>query len=211
MYQNLQTTLQDNQLSVAHSLLHKPSSGQTFQLVDNRKTSSLEEHLSKQNNKNSSVQSLPIQLVKGPKYGDSAKLARARFRRGGGKRVKGIDFKKWKRGREAQHLIPAQICRDYGIPKAWANSAINGMMLPSGRRRTNHLRLKHLDKGKMHHIKGGGSHPNYNKYAFRLAKKYKWKKGAVTRAQFDKLTFFLRKQNRPKRTGAAKGYIDDLR
>ncbi|AXG72205.1 hypothetical protein KORDIASMS9_04473 [Kordia sp. SMS9] len=209
MYRNRQTIVPGKQLAVAHSLQKKPNRGAIFQLVDNRAVSSLEEHLFHQKNKDQVLQRQVIQLGKG-KYGDSAKLARERFKLGGGKKVKRVDFKKWKRGREAQHLIPAQVCRDYGIPKSWANSATNGMMLPSGRRRTNHLRLTRLDKGKMHHIKGGGSHPNYNKYAFRLAKQYQWKKGKVTRTQFDKLTGVLRKENRPKRSGAASGYIDDL-
>lgn len=181
-----------------------------FQLVDNRSHYLHPANLFQNTSKNSVVQRQVIQFGK-TKYGDSAKLARERFKLGGGKRSKGINFKKWKRGREAQHLIPAQVCRDYGIPKSWANSAGNGMMLPSGRRNTNHLRIKKLDKGKMHHIKGGGSHPNYNKYAFKLAKQNKWKRGKVSRAQFDKLTNTLRKKNRPKRKGAASGYIDDLK
>ncbi|WP_298515676.1 hypothetical protein [uncultured Kordia sp.] len=211
MQRHLETTVQKKQLSAAHSVPKKGTTKPVFQLVDNRASSIVQKKLYQQKYNNQIVQRQVVQLVRGPKYGDSAKLARERFKRGGGKRIKGVAFKRWKRGREAQHLIPAQVCRDYGIPKAWANSAVNGMMLPSGRRRTNHLRLKHLDKGKMHHIKGGGSHPNYNKYAFKLARQYKWRKGKVTRAQFDRLTGVLRKQNRPKRSGAASGFIDDLR
>ncbi|PTX59506.1 hypothetical protein C8N46_10995 [Kordia periserrulae] len=205
--QHLLTQIPKKKQQAAANVVHQRA---VFQLVDNRSQSFNPSGLFQNTAKNTTVQRQVIQFVK-TKYGDSGKLARERFKRGGGKRVKGIDFKKWKRGREAQHLIPAQVCRDYGIPKSWANSAVNGMMLPSGRRNTNHLRIKRLDKGKMHHIKGGGSHPNYNKYAFGLAKQHKWRKGKVTRAQFDKLTNTLRKKNRPKRTGKAKGYIDDLR
>ena len=197
--------------SIAHSLFQKQANSSVFQFVDNRPATAIQQGLFNQN----IVQRQVIQFIKPkfgtPKYGDSAKLARERFKRGGGKKAKEVEFKIWKRGREAQHLIPAQVCRDYEVPKKWANSAINGMMLPSGRHRTNHLRMTSLDKGKMHHIKGGGSHPNYNKFAFKLAREQRWKKGKVTRLEFSRLATRLRKLNRPKRTGKAKGYIDDLR
>lgn len=208
MQQYLETT-QNKQLSATRGASKNTSSKYVLQLVDNRASSTIQKKLFQQKNTNQTIQRHIIQFGK-PKYGDSAKLARERFKRGGGKRIKKIDFKKWKRGREAQHLIPAQVCKYYGIPKQWTNSAVNGMMMPSGRRRTNHLRMKSLDKGKMHHIKGGGSHPNYNKLAFRKAIGNSWKKGMVTKIQFDKLAKELRGMNRPKRSGAASGYIDDL-
>ncbi|WP_046745986.1 hypothetical protein [Kordia zhangzhouensis] len=178
-------------------------SNNVFQLVDNREIALKHPQLFQP--------SQTIQLARTIKYGDSAKLARARFRVGGGKRSKGLDFSVWKRGREAQHLIPAQVCKAFGVPKSWANHAMNGMMLPSGRRTTNHLRIKRLDKGKMHHIKGGGSHPNYNKYVFRLAHQQGWRKGKVSQIQFARLANRLRVLNRPYRTGSASGYIDDLK
>jgi hypothetical protein len=210
MQRYLETSIKPKRRSVANSIQRKATATPVFQLVDNRASSTVQKNLFQQKHNSQIIQRQVIQFGK-IKYGDSAKLARARFRAGGGKRRKGIDFKKWKRGREAQHLIPAQVCRDYGIPKSWANSAVNGMMLPSGRRTTNHLRIKRLDKGKMHHIKGGGSHPQYNKYAFKMAKQQKWKRGKVTKIQFDKLARYLRKKNRPRRSGPAKGYINDLK
>lgn len=150
----------------------------------------------------------PIQCVK---YGDSSKLARERWK------LKPLDyrrrhnFKKWKRGREAQHLIPAQVGKHYGIPRKWINSARNGMMMPSGRRTTNHLRDTRLDKGKLHHIKGGGAHPNYNKHVHALARAHQWTPGGVTKHQFRALAGLLRLKNRPRRTGAAKGYVDEIK
>ena len=150
----------------------------------------------------------PIQCAK---YGDSGKLARERWK------LKPLDFrrrhnfKKWKRGREAQHLIPAQVGKHYGIPRKWINSARNGMMMPSGRRATNHLRDTRLDKGKLHHIKGGGAHPNYNKHVHALANAHQWTPGGVTKHQFRALAGLLRLKNRPRRTGAAKGYVDEIK
>lgn len=151
---------------------------------------------------------LTPQLVK---YGDSAKLARERYK-SKSKKSK-YTFARWKKGREAQHLIPAQVCKEFGIPAAWANSAVNGMMMPSGRRSTNHQRLTSLDKGKRFHIKGGGAHPNYNKAVFAMAIKapFKWKKGAVSRQKFEALAHHLRVLNRPRRSGPAQDYVDDIR
>ena len=145
------------------------------------------------------------------KYGDSAKLARERYK-SKSKKSKHT-FARWKKGREAQHLIPAQVCKEFGIPTAWANSAVNGMMMPSGRTSTNHQRLTSLDKGKRIHIKGGGAHPNYNKAIFAMAIKapFKWKKGAVSRPKFEALANHLRTLNRPRRSGSARDYVDDIR
>lgn len=145
------------------------------------------------------------------KYGDSAKLARERYK-SKNKKSKHT-FARWKKGREAQHLIPAQVCKEFGIPTAWANSAVNGMMMPSGRTSTNHQRLTSLDKGKRFHIKGGGAHPNYNKAIFAMAIKapFKWKKGAVSRPKFEALANHLRTLNRPRRSGSARDYVDDIR
>ena len=145
-----------------------------------------------------------VQLAK--KFGDSAKLARERYKLG----VKKYDFKKWKRGREAQHLIPAAICKKYNIPSALVNGADNGMMLPSGRKTTHNLRIKSLDKGKRSHIKKGWSHPAYNKYVENQINKKNWKKDKVTKKQFLALAHFLRQKNRPNKTGATKGFVDDI-
>lgn len=192
------------------SVANSTAKSTVFQLADNRTNVLSQKKLFNISTNTNVVQRQVIQFGKGT-YGDSGKLARERFKRGGGKKLKGTDFKIWKKGREAQHLIPAQVCKHYGIPINWANSSMNGMMLPSGRKTTNHLRMKSLDKGKMHHIKGAGSHPKYNKFAFKLAKQRKWQKGKVTKKQFDSFTKDMRKLNRPKKTGAAKGYIDDLK
>jgi hypothetical protein len=149
-----------------------------------------------------------IQLAK---YGDSTKLGRRRYMRKPFWKRQNLDFKQWKKGREAQHLIPAQIGKEFGIDKDLINDAPNGMMMPSGRKRTNHLRDTSLDKGKLHHIKGGGAHPNYNKYVRDFVIKQGWVKGQVTRDEFIKTAKLLRLKNRPSRTGPAKGYVDDMK
>nr|MDU9042997.1 DUF4157 domain-containing protein [Candidatus Electrothrix aestuarii] len=152
-----------------------------------------------------------FQLIKYNKnYNNSGKLARARYKRGGGKKGKGRDFSTWKRGREAQHLIPAQVCKEFLVPEAWANSAENGMMLPSGRHGTVTKRLTALDKGKRFHIKGGGAHPQYNIYVNKQAKKRGWVAGKVKKEKFLALARFLRKKNRPTKKGPAKGYVNDI-
>lgn len=147
----------------------------------------------------------------GRSYGNSAKLARSRFNQKDPAARKRIDFKKWKRGREAQHLIPAQVGKAFGIPSDWLDGHHNGMMMPSGRRNSNHLRDPKLDKGKLHHIKGAGAHPVYNKTVHAYAVKRGWKAGKVSEKQFRALALFLRKKNRPRRKGPAKGYVDDVK
>jgi hypothetical protein len=206
MYQHLKKAQKSKQQAVANSTFKST----VFQLADNRVNVLSQKKLFNTSINNNVAQRNVIQFGKGT-YGNSGKLARERFKKGGGSKVKKIDFKVWKRGREAQHLIPAQVCKYYGISKALANSSVNGMMLPSGRTTTNHLRMMSLDKGKMHHIDGGGSHPQYNKFAFKLAKQRGWKVGNVTSAHFISLADHLRVLNRPKRTGAAKGYINNLK
>jgi len=140
------------------------------------------------------------------RYGNSYALGRSRYKLS----PKALSFKIWKRGREAQHLIPAAVCKHFEIPRDWANSHPNGMMMPSGRTGTNHLRDKTLDKGKLHHIKFGGAHPQYNKLVQRMALKRKWVPGKVKYAQFLNLCLKLRTMNRPRRKGKAKGYVNDL-
>jgi|GEM_PF-3431851 len=140
-------------------------------------------------------------------YGDSRALGYARYKL----RKKGVPFAVWKRGREAQHLIPAAVCNFFRIQKDWVNSAINGMMLPSGRKATNHLRNKKYDKGKLFHIHGGGAHPNYNKAVKAEALRRGWKPGKVTYPQFVSLCLTMRKLNRPKRKGPASGFVDRIK
>lgn len=46
----------------------------------------------------------------------------------------GVGFEEWKRGREAQHLIPASLGIKLGLPDFVINSPENFMMLPEGNR-----------------------------------------------------------------------------
>ena len=148
-------------------------------------------------------------------YGNSGKLARARWNKKtkAAKKKLSYGFKVWKKGREAQHLIPAAVAKEFKIPSAWLDSAVNGIMLPSGRTTTNHLRLKVLDKGKIHHIKGGGAHPVYNRKVKKfLLNEAGWKVGKVpSYSNFVIACSHLRLVNRPKKTGSAKGYSDDVK
>jgi hypothetical protein len=139
-------------------------------------------------------------------YGNSNKLARHRYALA----PKRYSFKDWKRGREAQHLIPAAVCREFRISADWVDDSVNGMMLPSGRKTTNHLRDTRLDKGKRHHIKTGWAHPRYNSMVTRVARRIGWRAGQVSWSQFMGLAMRLRGVNRPSRTGPASGHIDDI-
>ncbi len=84
------------------------------------------------------------------------------------------------------------------------------MMLPSGRSETIDQRKKELDKGKRFHIKKRLAHPEYNRTVFTMVRYRKWKKGYVSYKQFVSLAKTLRNQNRPKRTGTASGFVDDI-
>jgi hypothetical protein len=56
-----------------------------------------------------------------------------------------------------------------------------------------------------------GAHPIYNTIVFNMVQKRGWKKGAVTVKQLKSLAHSLRKKNRPRRKGAAKGYIENIK
>ena len=74
-------------------------------------------------------------------------------------------FADWGLGREAQHIIPYAVCRDFGIDKKLTNSACNGMMLPSGRAYVKYDHsLYYAGKNKIRakHIKRGIAHRAYN-------------------------------------------------
>lgn len=196
--------------AIANSVTQEKKHGtQKFGFIDKRSTFSIQKksQSSMYSPFRSHPTTLPIQFVKGLNLGNSQKLAKKRFNLS----PKKYTFKQWKRGREAQHLIPAAVCAQYNIPEPMVNSAINGMMLPSGRTATNNLRIKSLDKGKRTHIKQGGAHPHYNDFVLKLTKKRGWKNGKVTKPMFLSLTKRLRKANRPKRTGPTKGYVNDIK
>ena len=61
--------------------------------------------------------------------GDSSALAKARYNRSD----KGdLSFADWKKGREAQHLIPASLHKSFPSLTGIVDDLRNGMMLPSG-------------------------------------------------------------------------------
>lgn len=209
MYSQVEKPKENRSRAIANSVSQKKIVlKQGFGLVDNRPEAVAQRKLKDDllSSFSNQPRNIPAQLVKG-NYGNSAKLAKARYSLSHKKQA----FKDWKRGREAQHLIPAAICDSYGIPEAWANGVHNGMMMPSGRPKTHHLRIKALDKGKRAHIKKGWAHPIYNKYVENQVKTRGWKKGKVTKIQFLALAGFLRKKNRPKKTGTTKGHVDDIK
>lgn len=59
--------------------------------------------------------------------GDSGALAKARFNL----KPKPVDFKNWKKGREAQHLIPASLHKTCPALVGVVDDRRNGMMLPT--------------------------------------------------------------------------------
>ena len=59
--------------------------------------------------------------------GDSSALAKARY----DKKAKTQSFADWKKGREAQHLIPASLHKSFPALTGIVDSAQNGMMLPT--------------------------------------------------------------------------------
>jgi hypothetical protein len=58
--------------------------------------------------------------------GDSSALAKARYHQS----KKRLTFDQWKKGREAQHLFPASLAKQFGF-EAIVDTARNGMMLPT--------------------------------------------------------------------------------
>lgn len=132
----------------------------------------------------------------------SYRLARARYMRG----PKSVSFKLWKRGREAQHLIPYAEGRRVGMPDSFLNSAANGMMIPSGRSGAAAM-IPGLAKGKLIHIRKGWSHPKYSKFARRviaLQKPVPWR-----RARMEAMADYLRSLHKHDRPSWAT-HVDDL-
>ncbi len=138
----------------------------------------------------------------------STKLARARFRAGGGQARKGVPFRVWKRGREAQHLIPYAIGASLGIRDSFMNSARNGMMLPSGRPTAAAMPNPALAKGKLTHIKRGLAHPAYNRFVGRVMTKA-MRTGPLNQRKLERIADYLRGLHRQNRPAAAQ-YVDDL-
>lgn len=77
--------------------------------------------------------------------GDSNALALSKFN----SKARTIDFKKWKKGKEAQHLVPASIAKKNKILAGIIDRKRNAIMLPaiwkSGIRKPVHRQPKHRD------------------------------------------------------------------
>ncbi len=77
--------------------------------------------------------------------GDSNALALSKFN----SKTRAIDFKKWKKGKEAQHLVPASIAKKNKILAGIIDRKRNAIMLPSiwksGIKKPVHRQPKHRD------------------------------------------------------------------
>ncbi len=137
-------------------------------------------------------------------YGNSTKLGRQRWNKKTTKKKKGIDYVGWRLGREAQHLIPAEVCKIYNISAELTNSVVNGMMLPSGRdggkstdskgqliAKVQHRNVD-LDKEKPWHIEHSGCHADYNTYVKQLVQRKGWKEDNVSDEMFVDMARHLR-------------------
>jgi len=96
--------------------------------------------------------------------GDSGKLAKARYNHSS----KGMTFGDWKRGREAQHLIPASLHKHFKPLTGIVDTARNGMMLPTEstfKTPSNSLIFKqHHKRAKPVHRRGKQrDHPTYTR------------------------------------------------
>ena len=134
--------------------------------------------------------------VKGSRLiGNSSALARNRYKL----KPKKHDFKKWKRKREAQHIIPATLAKAYPILANMMDDAENGIMLPAKHKSTNtkvtHRKPNHYD------------HPTYNKNVRNLIKQVL----KQTNLKNNKATMLrLMRALRPVNKLTAYQYIDDI-
>ena len=107
-------------------------------------------------------------------------------------------FADWGLGREAQHIIPYAVCRDFGIDKKLTNSACNGMMLPSGRAYVKYDHsLYYAGKNKIRakHIKRGIAHRAYNSIVSDFLHKLQ-SRGIDVTQNFARITFTIRMATR---------------
>lgn len=127
----------------------------------------------------------------------------------GSKRLK-VSYDSWKGSiksgtlREAQHIIPASIAMEYGLPNSFTNSFENGMMLTAGARRgkvqdsysKSYLKTKKTKdyRKKVMHVGLNNrlAHPAYNALVRKKLNKYKTGSGKVTRANAVKVVKDLR-------------------
>jgi|GEM_PF-3660272 len=148
-----------------------------------------------------------LQLVARPK-GISTKLARARWRM---KKRTGVTFKQWKRGYEAQHIIPWAVANKLGLPMKYINLAFNGMMLPSGRKHAADPVYKATSRflERPRHIKIGGCHKEYSKNVELYIMSYMKRKKRTTLHKRH-MKRIARRLRRATKQHPATGYIQDM-
>ncbi|MGS0743608.1 eCIS core domain-containing protein [Glaciimonas sp. GG7] len=155
------------------------------------------------------IQLVKIAAVGGRPADVSRKLAMNRWKM---KKRKGYTFATWKKGYEAQHIIPYSLARDHATAAAFStvNDSYNGMMLPSGRDKAAAPVYKANARfmKRPRHIKQGWAHPEYNKYVLAkilaLRKNTKGKlSGPMMRTLADELRLETKKMD-------PKDAIDDI-
>lgn len=115
---------------------------------------------------------LPVQPTKSHRpAGISEKLARARWAM---KKRAGVTFQQWKKGYEAQHIIPYAVAAKLKLPLDRINKKWNGMMLPSGRKSAAKPLYKAASRflSRPRHILKGWSHPKYSSRVEDLLRNY---------------------------------------
>jgi hypothetical protein len=113
-----------------------------------------------------------IPLSGGRPPGISAKLARARWSM---KKRYGHTFQTWKRGYEAQHVIPYSVANKLRMKMQHINESWNGMMLPSGRARAAMPLYKAMGKYRnlpRHIAPRQFGHPKYSNQVLLFAQAY---------------------------------------
>lgn len=141
-------------------------------------------------------------------YSDSTKLGKSRYNL----KQKPMGFKRWKSGREAQHLIPKAVFKAHNMPPKLLNSPANGIMIAAGNRQKRYpIYRKPVKMGSRRpaHIKKGLAHPEYNKKVTEfLAWAYPGKKGNWSRAEVERAALALRKAHKdPSMKGK---FVDDI-
>lgn len=136
----------------------------------------------------------------GPRvYGDSNKLARARYNLKQGPKP---DFQTWRKHREAQHLVPASVAKRYKMSETLLDSARNGMMLPAYPGVTQTVQMKPYHRRTAKHR----DHPYYSRNTSAFIKRITKKGGKLNSSTWGDVMDTLREAHK----GGGINLVDDI-
>lgn len=126
----------------------------------------------------------------GPRvYGDSNKLARARYNL---QTAPTSVFQAWRKNREAQHLVPASVAKRYKMSENLLDSARNGMMLPSYPGVTKTIKKRPYHRRTQKHR----DHPDYSRSTSAFIKTFTQKGGKLNSTTWGHIMDTLREAHK---------------